>query len=157
MTEKTHVTASAIRHLGSGDIKLMRGLLTLFGEVFAEPATYCDNQPSDAYLAKLLARDDFIALAALDGDRVAGGLAAYELKKCEQECSEIYIYDLAVAETHRRRGIATALITGLKKIARARDASVIFVQADEGDTAPIALYDKLGRRERVLHFDIKVE
>jgi aminoglycoside 3-N-acetyltransferase I len=53
---------------------------------------------------------------------VVGGLAAYELKKFEQERSEIYIYDLAVREEHRRQGIATALIGELKAIARRRGA-----------------------------------
>jgi aminoglycoside 3-N-acetyltransferase I len=92
----------------------------------------------------------------LAGDEVVGGIAAYELKKFEQERSEIYIYDLAVAAAHRRRGIATALIEALRKIAAARGAYVVFVQADLGDDAAIALYTKLGRRESVLHFDIAV-
>jgi aminoglycoside 3-N-acetyltransferase I len=87
---------------------------------------------------------------------VVGGLAAYELKKFEQARSEIYIYDLAVAESHRRQGIATALIAELQTIGAARGASVIFVQADHGDDPAIALYTKLGEREDVLHFDIEV-
>ena len=87
---------------------------------------------------------------------MVGGLAAYELKKFEQRRSEIYIYDLAVAETHRRRGIATALIEALKKIGRERGAWVIFVQADHGDDPAIALYTGLGVREDVLHFDIEM-
>ena len=81
---------------------------------------------------------------------------AYELRKFEQQRSEIYIYDLAVAAAHRRQGIATALIQELKKIALARGAYVIFVQADIGDVAAIELYTKLGIREDVLHFDIVV-
>ena len=43
---------------------------------------------------------------------MVGALAAYELLKFEAERSEIYIYDLAVLEEFRRRGIATALIEG---------------------------------------------
>ena len=42
----------------------------------------------------------------------------------------------------------------LKAIARTRGAYVIYVQADRGDDAAIALYEKLGVREDVLHFDI---
>ena len=76
--------------------------------------------------------------------------------KFEQERSEIYIYDLAVAAAYRRQGIATALILELKKIAAARGAYVIFVQADIGDAPAIALYRKLGTPENVLHFDIGV-
>lgn len=87
---------------------------------------------------------------------VVGGLAAYELRKFEQERSEVYIYDLAVAEAHRREGIATAPIEELRSIAAARGAWVVFVQADLGDDPAIALYSKLGTREDVLHFDIAV-
>jgi aminoglycoside 3-N-acetyltransferase I len=78
------------------------------------------------------------------------------LKKFEQQRSEIYIYDLAVAETHRRRGIATALVEKLQTIAATRGAYVIYVQADIIDEPAIALYTKLGVREDVLHFDIAV-
>ena len=87
---------------------------------------------------------------------VVGGLAAYELMKFEQERSEIYIYDLAVAEAHRRQGVATALIEHLRKIAQERGAWVIYVQADLVDEPAVALYTKLGVREDVLHFDIAV-
>ena len=39
------------------------------------------------------------------------------LRKLEQNRSEIYIYDLAVAEDRRRAGIATALIAEVQRIA----------------------------------------
>lgn len=129
-------------------------MLQLFAEVFHEPETYCGAQPSDVYLQGLLGKPHFIALAALSGGEVVGGLTAYELEKFEQERSEVYIYDLAVREAHRRRGVATALIGLLKEVAAGRKAHVIFVQADYGDEAAIALYTKLGVREDVLHFDI---
>lgn len=134
----------------------MEGLLTTFGEAFNEVETYGSSRPSTAYLKRLLSSECFIALAALKNDVVVGGIAAYELQKFEQERSEIYIYDLAVAAAHRREGIATALIEQLKQIAIARSAYVIFVQADIGDDPAIALYTKLGAREDVLHFDITV-
>lgn len=145
-----------IRRLTAADVNVMRALLLTFGEAFNEVDTYCNNLPNADYLEQLLGGDSFIAVAAMEGDMVIGGIAAYELKKFEQQRSEIYIYDLAVAETHRRRGVATALVDELKKIATARGASIIFVQADIGDAPAIALYTKLGIREDVLHFDITV-
>ncbi|MGH8529976.1 MAG: AAC(3)-I family aminoglycoside N-acetyltransferase [Nevskiales bacterium] len=146
------------RHLTSNDIPLMQALLTTFGEAFNETDTYAAKRPSAGYLRRLLDSNSFIALAALQNSIVAGGIAAYELQKFEQERSEIYIYDLAVAVAHRRKGIATALIEELKKIAAGRGAYVIFVQADTGveDKAAVELYTKLGTREDVLHFDIAV-
>jgi aminoglycoside 3-N-acetyltransferase I len=145
-----------IRQLTTDDVDVMRALLRVFGQVFEQEETYARAQPGTPYLERLLGSDNFMALAALEDGSVVGGLAAYELRKFEQERSEIYIYDLAVLEGHRRRGIATALIDELKRIAGARGAYVIFVQADHGDDAAIALYTKLGAGEDVLHFDIEV-
>ena len=148
-----------IHHLTRSDVSLMKALLTAFGDAFNEPDTYTAKIPSADYLEQLLGSDTFIALAALKNHVVIGGIAAYELKKFEQERSEIYIYDLAVASEHRRQGVATMLIEKLKEIAAQRGAYVIFVQADTGieDEPAVALYTKLGRREDVLHFDIAVE
>src|SRR5882672_5929322 len=135
----------------------MEALLATFGEAFNEVETYSGNRPNGVYLQQLLGSDYFIALAALKDEHVVGGIAAYELKKFEQQRSEIYIYDLAVAEPHRRKGIATALIQELKRIAVTRGAYVIFVQADNDDAPALSLYSRLGVRESVQHFDIPVE
>lgn len=147
-----------IRHLTADDVDLMKAMLAVFGEAFNEVETYTATQPNKAYLRRLLDNNYFIALAALEDGSVVGGIAAYELQKFEQQRSELYIYDLAVASTHRRKGIATALIEKLKTIGAARGAYVIFVQADTGevDAPAVALYSKLGIREDVLHFDIAV-
>jgi aminoglycoside 3-N-acetyltransferase I len=148
-----------IRPIAPEDVPSLQNLLVLFGTVFDDLDTYTGKPPSLRYLQRLLASDYFIALVALKDDEVVGGITAYELKKFEQERSEIYIYDLAVASTHRREGIATAMIEELKKIAAARGAYVIFVQSDIDveDQAAIALYTKMGKREDVLQFDIAIE
>ena len=146
----------SIHQLTSADLPMMHSLLSMFGEAFNDIDAYGANRPDAAYLQKLLGRDNFIALTAAKGGEVVGGLAAYELQKFEQARSEIYIYDLAVAEAHRRQGISTALIKELQTIAAARGAYVIYVQADYGDDPAIALYTKLGIREDVMHFDIPV-
>lgn len=146
-----------VRALGRDDLAPLRQLLTLMGRAFDEPETYTSAQPRNAYLRRLLGGPMFIALAAFEDGAVIGGLTAYELIKPEQERSELYIYDLAVAGDHRRKGVATALIEALKPIARARCAHVIFVQADPPDAPAVALYTKLGIREDVLNFDIAVD
>jgi len=145
-----------IHRIAPGETALLRRTLDVFGKAFEDPETYTSRQPSDAYLEQLLSRDTFIALAALQQDVVVGGLAAYVLQKFEQARSEVYIYDLAVADGYRRQGVATSLIEHLKPIAAGYGAHVIFVQADLGDDPAIALYSKLGMREDVLHFDIPV-
>jgi aminoglycoside 3-N-acetyltransferase I len=143
------------RRLRAQDLGSMRELNALFSDVFADPDSYAAHPPSDAYLADLLDKEHVVALAALAGSRVIGGLVAYELDKFEQARREIYIYDLAVNEAYRRRGVATALIQDLVAIGAERGAWVVYVQADYADPPAIALYEKLGVREEVLHFDIK--
>jgi aminoglycoside 3-N-acetyltransferase I len=123
---------TAVRRLGSQDVVLMQAANRLFAD------------------------DKFIALAAYVDGEMAGAIAAYELVKFEAERSEIYIYDLAVIERYRRQGVATALIAAVQEIGRDKGAWVVFVQADPPDEPAVALYDKLGIREEVLHFDISV-
>ena len=145
-----------IERIRAGDVDTMRDMLAMMGAAFDDVGTYTRAQPDDAYLRRLLSGTHFIALAAVSDGKVVGGLAAYELQKFEQARSELYIYDLAVDEAWRRRGIATALIGELRTIARERGAWVIYVQADPPDAPAMALYTKLGTREDVCHFDIPV-
>src|SRR5690606_16488596 len=113
---------------------------------------------SDEYCRDLLGREDLLLVVAIQDERVIGGLAAYLLRKYEQARSEIYIYDLAVAEENRRRGVATALIAEVRRIGRGAGTWTIFVQADivPEDEPARALYRKLAVEEiTALHFDIK--
>jgi len=144
-----------VQVLSSADVAPMRNMLSMFGTAFEDVPTYTMNQPDDDYLVRLLSSRDFIAIAAQCQGKVVGGLAAYVLTKFEQARSEVYLYDLAVDQSFRRQGIATALIREVQKEAKSRGAYVVFVQADLGDAAAVALYTKLGVREDVLHFDIK--
>lgn len=79
-----------LRRLTAGDRELAKGLFTLTAEVFEEPA----EPLGDAYLDRLLRREDFWALAAFAaGAGVVGGLTAHTLPMARAERSEIFIYD----------------------------------------------------------------
>ncbi|RRR67037.1 MAG: AAC(3)-I family aminoglycoside N-acetyltransferase [Candidatus Viridilinea halotolerans] len=151
MTKHADIT---IQQLTTNDQTRMAELLTLFGHAFDDVETYSGRRPSEAYMQRLLSQDHFIVLVAIRDDAVVGGIAAYELMKFEQERSEIYLYDLAVASDQRRQGVATTLIHALQQLAAQRGACVIFVQADAGDDPAIALYTKFGTPEFVYHFDL---
>ncbi len=144
-----------VRILQPADVAVLREVLGVFAAAFEDPNTYSANQPSDQYLRGLLSEKTVIAIAAVSGSQVVGGLAAYLLPKFEQARSEIYIYDLAVAEECRRAGTATAMIRTLQVLATRLNAWVVSVQADHGDEPATRLYSKLGVREEVLHFDIR--
>lgn len=145
-----------VQRVLAGHDELMQGMLTVFSQAFDDAEAYDQKRPSQQYLDRLLAGESFIALVAVEGSAVVGALAAYELRKFEQERSEIYIYDLAVAAAHRRQGVATALIEQVKVIAAARGAWVVFVQTEQDNAPAVALYSKLGTREDAAQFDIAV-
>src|SRR5829696_1936300 len=77
-TKRMPLCSFELRRLGSPKVPLMRQLNTLFGDAFAEPDTYTAEPPSDAYLQDLLAKEHVIALVALAGEEVLGGLVAYD-------------------------------------------------------------------------------
>src|SRR4030095_12196745 len=93
------------KQLGAEDVPTLKQLLRVFAEAFGDVAAYQSAIPCDEYLRSLLTNQGFIVLVALADDSVIGGLAAYVLQKFEQDRREIYIYDLAVAEQHTRKGI----------------------------------------------------
>ena len=148
------MTQAKIRQLTAEELPEMRALNALFARCFDDPASYAEKKPDDAYLRALLAKPHVLVMTAHMNGVLCGGLVAYQLEKFEQARSEIYIYDLAVDAEFRRQGIATALIAKISEVAVARGAWVSFVQADYADAPALALYEKLGIREEVLHFDI---
>ena len=100
---------------------------------------------SDAYLDRLLNRDEFWAFTATVGDEVAGGLTAHTLPMTASETSEVFIYDLAVRPEYQRRGIGRQLVETLRgAAAAAAGIHVAFVPADNDDTHALEFYRALG-------------
>lgn len=135
----------------------MRKLNQLYAAAFEEEVMYSGNKPSEEYVLKQLAKENIIVCTATSGKRVIGGLTAYVMDKLEQETCEIYVYDLAVDEHYRRQKVATHLLELLLTEAKSIDASAVFIQADQEDAPAVALYESMGEREEVYHFDIYVK
>lgn len=134
----------------------MREVNRLFAKVFEDEKSYLHHPPEDAYLLRFLADPHHLVCVAIIHEQVVGALVAYVLEKFEQERSEVYIYDLAVLESHRRQGVATGLIRHLQEVSP-KSAWVSFVQADPIDVPAVRLYDSLGLREEVYHYDLDKE
>ena len=125
--------------------------------MFEDHASYCSAPPDDAYARELLARRDTVLLLAEAEGSAIGALAGYILPKFEQARGELYIYDLAVLEAWRRRGVATAMIEETRRVAREAGAWTVFVQADiiPEDEPARQFYRSLASEEiAALHFDI---
>ncbi len=146
-----------VRRLGAGDLVAFRAMNHLFADVFGELENYSHRQPDDAYAESLLERSEVLLLIAEEEGRVTGAIGGYILPKFEQQRSELFIYDLAVAKDRRREGIASAMIETCRAIARSEGCWTIFVQADvfPEDEPARALYRRFAREEiKAHHFDI---
>jgi aminoglycoside 3-N-acetyltransferase I len=92
----------------------------------------------------LLADPRVLMLVAFDGERPVGFVLAHELPRRHGDRSKLFVYEVDVAETHRRRGIASALLERLAELARERGIRVGFVLTDEDNVAANALYRSAG-------------
>jgi ribosomal protein S18 acetylase RimI-like enzyme len=61
---------------------------------------------------------------------------------------EMMLYEIAVDEGHRRRGIATALVDRLSALGRERGCPSMFVFADDPDPGAQAFYAALAPARR---------
>lgn len=131
---------STIERLTVGDRDRARALFRLMAEVFEDKD---QKELDDAYIDRLLAREDFWALGAYaDGD-VVGGLTAHTLPMTRGPYSEMFIYDIAVRAAHQRKGIGRLLVTELQESAGATINNV-FVAADNEDVHALDFYRALG-------------
>ena len=137
-----------IRRLTIADVDTARRTFALMSEAFETPA----EPLSDAYLQRVLASADFFAFAALAGDEPLGGLTAHVLAMTRAEVREIFLYDLAVHERARRRGVARALVRALLGEARSIGIDEVFVPADADDPPALAFYRALGAEESAVRF-----
>jgi GNAT superfamily N-acetyltransferase len=127
--ETTGVPGISIRLLGPGDEEVVRALATHDGA--GDPEA-------------LLADSRALMLVAFDGDRPVGFVLAHELPRRHGERAKLFVYEVDVAESHRRRGIASALLARLAELARERGIRSGFVLTEPGNGPANALYREAG-------------
>ncbi|WP_394247885.1 GNAT family N-acetyltransferase [Arthrobacter pityocampae] len=134
------MTEFEIKRLTRKDLPAAKTMFEMMARVFEEDYEPLDND----YLGDLLRREEFWALAAFAGPDLVGGLTAHTLPMTRSPSSEVFIYDLAVRQDHRRRGVASRLVTELRAAAAANGIHEVFVPADDDDRHALAFYRALG-------------
>jgi ribosomal protein S18 acetylase RimI-like enzyme len=128
-TQGTAGAQIAIRLLAPGDEGVVRDLATYAG-------------PGDP--EALLADPRSLMLVAFDGAQPVGFVLAHELPRRHGDRAKLFVYEVDVAETHRRRGIGSELLARLAELARERGIDHGFVLTDTDNGPANSLYRSAG-------------
>jgi aminoglycoside 3-N-acetyltransferase I len=128
------------RRLNANDEMVAQHLFSLMTNVFGEQQLLL----RDAYLERLLASEQFWVIAAFSGGELLGGLTAHSLAMTRAESAEVFIYDIAVHEKHRRKGVGKMLVATLRKHCREQSVDAVFVPADDEDPHALDFYKAIG-------------
>jgi ribosomal protein S18 acetylase RimI-like enzyme len=125
--------AIEIKVLRRGDDRI---LMNVAAEVF-------DN-PIDPELTKEFLDDPrhHIAVAIDDGLVVGFASGVHYIHPDKQP--ELWINEVAVAPTHRRRGLGQAILKALFEVGRSHRCAVSWVLTDRNNAAALALYSSVG-------------
>jgi len=122
-----------IRVLGPGD----EGLLASAGpDVFDDPVT--------PELAAAFLRDPHHYIAVAVDDGVVVGFASGVHYAHPDKAAELWINEVGVAESHRRRGLAAAALRALLDVGRRLGCGEAWVLTDRSNDAAMRLYASLG-------------
>jgi ribosomal protein S18 acetylase RimI-like enzyme len=122
-----------VERLGPGDEdRILRA-----GHLFDEPP---DPSAVRAYL------EDYrnIFLLAYEGETAVGFLRGTELRQLKTERKQMFLYEIAVDATFRRRGIGRELVRFLLRDCRIRGYEEVFVFTDPANQAAVELYRTTG-------------
>ena len=108
----------------------------------AELEKLCFSDPwSERSVASELENKLSCWLVAMEGEQVAGYIGSQTV------CGETDMMNVAVHPSHRRKGIAEALILGLIEELKAMESHCLTLEVRASNTPAISLYEKLGFSE----------
>jgi ribosomal protein S18 acetylase RimI-like enzyme len=102
-----------------------------------------DHQLRSEWVRHFLAQPDHHLCIAYASGEPAGFVSSVELTHPDKG-TEMFLYELAVDDRFRRRGIGKALVTALADLARDRGCYGMWVLTDSGNLAAIMTYNSLG-------------
>jgi len=102
-----------------------------------------DHRPKPDATARFLAERGHHLLIAYDGAEPIGFVSGVETVHPDKG-TEMFLYELGVAESHHRRGVGRALVEHLATVARSIGCYGMWVATDDTNVAAMATYEATG-------------
>ncbi len=128
-----------IRLIGPDDRDCIIGASALF-----------DGPANPQFAQRFLDSVGHFLLVAYDGEHPVGFVSGVEMTPPDKG-TEMFLYELSVAESFRRRGTATALVTALGDLARQRGCYDLWVLTDADNALGLATYRSTGANVPTSH------
>jgi ribosomal protein S18 acetylase RimI-like enzyme len=103
-----------------------------------------DEDPDLSSVRAYLADDRNILLFAFEGSNAVGFLRGTELRQLASRRRQMFLYEISVDETFRRKGVGSSLVKMLLQDCRDRGFEEVFVFTDPANQAAVALYRSTG-------------
>ena len=127
------VSATIVRHLRSAD-----------AEQLLEASTLFDHPLDRVAVARYLAGPANHVWLAYRGSRPVGFLRGTELLQVETRAPQFFLYEISVAEEHRRKGVGRDLVRAMIRFIRRRGHAEAFVFTSPSNRAAVRLYRSTG-------------
>lgn len=134
--ERGNAVAIKIKVLQRSDERI---LMNVAAEVF-------DNPINAEFTREFLEDNRHHIAVAIDDGLVVGFASGVDYMHPDKP-PELWINEVGLAPTHRRRGLGKAVLKALLEVGRARNCKVAWVLTDRTNAAAMALYTSVGGAE----------
>lgn len=114
-------------------------------EIAAEVVgVFKSERASPEHMRRFLANAANVLFAALKDGLPVGFLLAHKLERLDNKLSSVLVYEVEVAEEHRRKGVATGMIQALQRTCAMDRSGDMWLICDDTNAAALALYRSTG-------------
>lgn len=137
-----------IERINPSDVEKFKELRQIFIEVFENPAPDLDDRQYE------ILRDNrhFIALGAVVGFQLVGGLTAHIVPNYYRGGHDLYINDLAVLKDHQGKRIGQSLLEAAQDFCSKHGIGEMYVSADAKDKKANSFYEKNRGKKKGTNF-----
>ncbi len=125
-----------------------------------EPFYYKKSEQSKSYIEEIITNDDSDFIIAVEDSKIIGFALVEEMKTPPYDCfvphEYTFIMDVVVDKDYRRKGIATALISEVRKWAENRKSDYIELNVLSKNIQAISLYENLQFEECAKRMRLKL-